>query len=152
MKTQIKVAYFYFITGLLLCFYSMISPIKHSWNIQDSYYVVENKDFAIVVLVIYFFLGSVFHSINKYFGFRVKFVQFLLFTLPFGYDMYVDSTNLHNSVNDLSNPQSIKLFESYLPAIAFFTFLFSILYLLILIGIVVWKKINRPAQNNPFNS
>lgn len=148
MKKTIKVSYFYFATGLILCLYSIISQNKQVLNIDDTYYVISGNDFTIFVSLIYLVLGAIFLVIEKYLSFGIKVFQYLMFNIPFVYFVFSDLSDYNNPGYYLGNPIAYKWNTVYIPVGLTICFLISVVLFFALFVFAFWKWKKQPAYNS----
>ena len=122
-----KISYFYFITGLIISLYSIISQNKQVLNLDDTYYVIFGNDFALFVFLIYLVFGSLFLVIEKHLRFRMTVFQYLMFTIPYLYFVFSDLTFYNTPVNYLINPIAYKWIYIYIPVGLIICFYLSII-------------------------
>ncbi len=139
MKKTIKISHLYFVTGLILCLYSIISQNKQVLNIDDTYYVISGNDFAIFVSLIYLVLGSIFLVIEKYLRFRIKAAQYLMFNIPFVYFVFSDLSDYNSPGYYLGNPIAYKWNTIYIPVGLIFCLIISIFIFFSLFAFALWK-------------
>ena len=148
MKKIIKISYFYFATGLILCLYSIISLNKQILNVYDTYYVISGNDFAIFVSIIYLVLGVTFLVIEKYLSFGIKVFQYLTFNIPFFYFIFSDIIDHDKPLYYLTNPIAFKWKTEYIPLGLIISFLTSIALFFSLFVFAFWKWRKQSAYNS----
>ena len=119
-----KTYYFYFIKGLIISLYSIVSQIL---NFDDTYYVIFGNDFALFVFLIYLVFGSLFLVIEKHLSFRMTVFQYLMFTIPFLYFVFSDLTFYNTPPNYFINPIEYKWIYIYIPVGLIICFYLSII-------------------------
>ena len=139
MRKTIKISYFYFATGIILCLYSIISQNKQVLNIHDTYFVISANDFAIFASLIYLVLGVIFLVIEKYLSFGIKVLQYLMFNIPFIYFMFSDLSDYENPRYYLANPIAYMWNTQLIPKGLIFCFILSIGIFLSLFVFAFWK-------------
>lgn len=139
MKKINKISYFYFATGLILSLYSIISQNTQVLNLDDTYYAISGKDFAMFVSLIYLVLGVIFLEIEKYLRSGIKVFQYLMFNIPFIYFIFSDMSDYNNLGYYLGNPIAYKWNTFYIPVGLIFCFLISIILFISLFVFAFWK-------------
>ena len=139
MRKTIKISYFYFATGIILCLYSILSQNKQIFNVEDTYYVISGNDFAIFVSLIYLVIGSIFLVIERYLRLIIKVVQYLMFNIPFIYFIFSNINDYNNPGYYLMNPIAYKWNTIYIPIGLIFCFSISVVLIFSLFGFAFWK-------------
>jgi hypothetical protein len=139
MKNNIKTSNFYFATGLLLCLFSIVSKNKQVLNIYDTYYVISGNDFAVFISLIYLAVGVLYLVIEKHLHFGLKVLQYLMFTIPIVYFIYLNGNDFDTPEYYLANPIAYQWKTVLLAEVLIYGFLLSIVLLLILFVFAFWK-------------
>lgn len=138
MKRLRSVSYLYFMVGLIICLYLLISENTQTLNVKDTYFVVSARDFAFFVMVIYAVIGLGYVFIRRYIRYAVQFAQFLMFCIPFLYYVFSDFINHNDPDYYLTNPIAFKWEVFYVPVVLCLSFLGSII---VFSGLVIFSAI-----------
>lgn len=138
MKRLRGISYLYFMVGILICLYLLISENTQTLNVQDTYFVVSARDFAFFVMVIYLVIGLGYVFIGKYIRYAVQLAQFLMFCIPFLYYVFSDFINHNNPDYYLTNPLAYKWEVLYVPVVLCLSFLGSII---VFSGFIIFSTI-----------
>ncbi|WP_200107024.1 hypothetical protein [Flavobacterium agrisoli] len=139
MEKLKKVANLYFITGIVLTLYTLISQNDQSLNIHDTYFVLLPSTFAIATVFIFLLIGLILLVVDQFIKYKFKIFQFLMFSIPFVYFIFSDIINRNNPGYYLSHPITFEWEVVYIPVTMFFIFLMSLLLLIVFIIYSVFK-------------